>query len=61
MTERHRLKHNHERPHSSLGYKTPAEFAAAWNGEGSAPTALRPPHSKNIHQVTVSSTSTGLH
>lgn len=60
MTERHRLKHNHERPHSSLGYKTPAAFAAAWTGEGSAPTALRPPQSQNIHQVTVSSTSTGL-
>lgn len=42
LTERHRLKHNHERPHSSLGYLTPAEFAATWNGEGSAPTALRP-------------------
>jgi putative transposase len=61
MTEKHRLKHNHERPHSSLNYKTPAEFAATWNGEGSAPTALRPHHSKNIQQVTVSSTSTGLH
>lgn len=61
MTERHRLKHNQERPHSSLGYKTPAEFAATWNGEGYAPTALRPHHSKSIQQVTVSSTSTGLH
>jgi transposase InsO family protein len=45
LTEKHRLRHNHERPHSSLGYKTPAEFAMAWNGEGSAPTALRPHHS----------------
>jgi putative transposase len=61
MTEKHRLKHNHERPHSSLDYKTPAEFAGTWNGEGSAPTALRPHHSKSIQQVTVSSTSTGLH
>lgn len=61
MTERHRFKHNHERPHSSLGYKTPAEFAATWNGEGSAPTALRPHHSTSIHPVTVTSTSTGLH
>lgn len=61
MTERHRLKHNQERPHSSLDYRTPAEFAATWNGEGSAPTALRPHHSKSIQQVTVSSTSTGLH
>lgn len=44
LTEKHRLKHNHERPHSSLKYQTPAEFAAAWDGEGSAPTALRPHH-----------------
>lgn len=44
LTEKHRLKHNHERPHSSLKYRTPAEFAAAWDGEGSAPTALRPHH-----------------
>jgi transposase InsO family protein len=44
LTERHRLRHNHERPHSSLGYQTPAEFAATLNGEGFAPTALRPHH-----------------
>ncbi len=61
MTERYRVKHNQERPHSSLNYATPAEFAGAWTGEGSAPTALRPPQSKNIHQFTASSTSTGLH
>jgi len=60
LTERHRQKHNHERPHSSLGYKTPAEFAATWNGEGCAPTALRPHHSQNNTRTTVSSTSTGL-
>jgi putative transposase len=60
MTERHRLKHNHERPHSSLGYKTPAEFAATWNGEGSAPTARRPHHSTRSYQITTSSKSTGL-
>jgi transposase InsO family protein len=28
LVERHRVEHNHERPHSSLGYRTPAEFAA---------------------------------
>jgi len=44
LTEEHRLKHNHWRPHSSLGYQTPAEFAAAWGGVGGAPTALRPHH-----------------
>jgi putative transposase len=60
MTERHRLKHNHERPHSSLSYKTPAQFAATWDGEGCAPTALRPHHPTNTHAVAVKSTSPGL-
>lgn len=45
LAEKRRLKHNHKRPHSSLGYKTPAQFAAEWSGEASAPTALRPHHS----------------
>lgn len=30
MLEEHRREHNELRPHSSLGYQTPAEFAAAW-------------------------------
>ena len=47
MAERHRLKHNHQRPHSALGYQTPARFAATWTGEGCAPMALRPRPSKN--------------
>jgi hypothetical protein len=28
LVEQYRLEHNHERPHSSLGYRTPVEFAA---------------------------------
>ena len=49
LSEQRRLKHNHKRPHSSLGYKTPAQFAAAWSGEACAPTALRPHHSTMNH------------
>jgi len=60
LTERHRQKYNHHRPHSSLGDKTPAEFAATWKGEGCAPTALRPHPSTNIQKVTSSSTLIGL-
>jgi putative transposase len=29
IVEDHRLDYNHHRPHSSLGYRTPAKFAAA--------------------------------
>lgn len=49
LSETRRLKHNHKRPHSSLGYKTPAQFAAQWSGEACAPTALRPHHSTMNH------------
>lgn len=34
-------EHNHERPHSSLGYRTPAEFAAACAASASATPALQ--------------------
>ncbi len=30
IVETWRQSYNHERPHSSLGYQTPAEFAATW-------------------------------
>jgi putative transposase len=59
LTEKHRLKHNNERPHSSLDYQTPVEFAARWSGEASAPTALQPRHSSAKSQETVAA-STGL-
>lgn len=37
----YRDHHNHERPHSALGYRTPSEFAAACVPSGSAALRLR--------------------
>ena len=56
-TEQHRLKHNHQRPHSSLEYKTPAEFAATWDGAAFAPTALRPHHPTSNDRAEVATAS----
>jgi transposase InsO family protein len=37
LLEDHRLGYNDHRPHSSLGYRTPAEFAASYSRPGVAP------------------------
>jgi putative transposase len=36
LVEQYRVAHNHERPHSSLHYRTPAEFAAGLDSVGRA-------------------------
>lgn len=43
LGERWRLDYDHRRPHSSLGYATPAAFAAACVRSGSAALRLREP------------------
>lgn len=44
LAEEYRLKYNHVRPHSALGYHTPAEFAITWMeaNVAFAPAALQP-------------------
>ena len=52
IVEDHRLDHNHRRPHSSLGYRTPAEFAAAQSKPGVA--SLPPAEAMPIPDPTLS-------
>ncbi len=40
LIEQYRVSHNLERPHSSLGWRTPAEFAAGLDSNGRAPRAF---------------------
>ena len=49
FAERRREEHNQERPHSSLGYQTPSEFATQWAASASVATlpALQQPTAKD--------------
>jgi putative transposase len=40
-----RIEYNEERPHSSLGYRTPKEFATAMRAAGVGSALLAPPSS----------------
>lgn len=49
LADGYRVEYNHDRPHSSLGYKTPAEFAAGCAPSGSASLRLRA-HTRAVPQ-----------
>ena len=57
FAERRKKEHNEERPHSSLGYQTPSEFAAGC-AAASAPATppLQPRHSRNLEEQTLTIT-----
>ena len=43
IVEKWRNSYNHDRPHSSLNYQTPAEFMHAWSRKGAQTTASPQP------------------
>ncbi|TAN36682.1 MAG: IS3 family transposase [Verrucomicrobia bacterium] len=59
LTEDFRREYNHFRPHSRLGYASPAQFAAQRN-PFPAPVGLRPPSAGNGQKQDVAITSTKI-
>lgn len=57
VTEAWRREYNELRPHSSLSYQTPAEFAAQWREEaGTRKPAIDPDFFVNSKQISLTST-----
>ena len=51
VVDRWRLDYNHHRPHSSLGYQTPAEFAARWLPSATQVTSATPQQPAPLRQA----------
>ena len=49
--DRWRLDYNHYRPHSSLGYVPPAEFAARWPTSAPGPASATPQQAPSLRRA----------
>ena len=57
VADRWRMDYNHHRPHSMLGWQTPAAFAGAYAAPGSA-TPHPPPHTPRNAGTTLTQVGT---
>ena len=51
LVEEYRKHHNERRPHSALGYQTPAEFAAKRASSAAKKDVARRGHEKELESV----------